>query len=156
MRAAEARPCVTHAHGRPGLAGSGDDEMSSLTPEDAPLTSQGQPRGVRSARQRGGSRSPPEDEDAEPSSRDDVSAGSPPGGNARRMRHVAKQFLGTYYRDLNDAPERVTRHYTVRRPRALIQINNHGSHPNTGKLPFQHRPFRSTEHAPPDPPPHPS
>ena len=144
VRAAEARPCVTHAHGRPGLAGLGDDEMSSLTPEDAPLTSQGQPRGVRSARQRGGSRSPPEDADAEPSS-GDFSGGSPPGGNARRMRHVAKQFLGTYYRDLNDAPERVTRHYTVRRPRALHsnQQSRPVSHPNTGKLPFQHRPFRS-------------
>ena len=50
---------------------------------------------------------------------DDGSPGSH-GENARRMRHVAKRFLGSYYRDINDAPERVARHYTVRRPRRLI------------------------------------
>lgn len=99
--------------------------MSSLSPEDAPLTSQGKPRSRPGGRRRGGSG----DADADAAERgsggssgsstpgeDDGSPGSPE-ENARRMRHVAKRFLGSYYRDLNDDPERVARHYTVRRPR---------------------------------------
>ena len=100
--------------------------MSSLSPEDAPLTSQGKPRSRPGGRRRGGSG----DAGADAAERgsggssgsstpgeDDGSPGSPE-ENARRMRHVAKRFLGSYYRDLNDDPERVARHYTVRRPRS--------------------------------------
>ena len=85
--------------------------MSSLSPEDAPLTSQGKPRSRPGGRRRGGS-GDADAADAAGSSgsstagEDDGSPGSH-GEYARRMRHVAKRFLGSYYRDLNDDPERV-------------------------------------------------
>ena len=115
--------------------------MSSLSPEDAPLTSQGKPRSRPGGRRRGGSGSgdaaAAEASGSSGSStagEDDGSPGSH-GENARRMRHVAKRFLGSYYRDINDAPERVARHYTVRRPRRLI------AHSNRAPAPAQPSPF---------------
>jgi len=107
--------------------------MSSLSPEDAPLTSQGKPRSRPGGRRRGGS-GDADAADAAGSSgsstagEDDGSPGSH-GEYARRMRHVAKRFLGSYYRDLNDDPERVARHYTVRRPRWLIAHSNRAPAP---------------------------
>ena len=39
---------------------------------------------------------------------------SPPLSSSRALRNVARQFVGAYYRDLNVAPSRVERYYTVR------------------------------------------
>ena len=45
---------------------------------------------------------------------------SPPLSSSRALRNVARQFVGAYYRDLNVAPSRVERYYTVRlRPRPV-------------------------------------
>ena len=147
-----ARPCA--AFGRRASWSTG--AMSSLSPEDAPLTSQGKPRSRPGGRRRGGSGSgDAAAAEASGSSgfstagEDDGSPGSH-GENARRMRHVAKRFLGSYYRDINDAPERVARHYTVRRPRRLIAHSNRAPAPSS-KMRSTHRRLtaRSIPRSPP-------